>query len=62
LKAAPEPALFHPQLFADLIIGVGFYGGWGFAWWLAFRWFRFSVAEAFIVTGIQGIFFRVVAQ
>lgn len=58
LKAAPEPALFHPQLGPDLIIGLGFYGGWAAAWGVACRWFRFTLAEAFVVTGLQGIFFE----
>jgi hypothetical protein len=58
LKAAEEPALFHPQLIPDLIIGMGFYGGWALAWLIALRWYRFTVPEAFIVTGLQGIFFE----
>ncbi len=58
LKAAQEPTLFHPQLLADLIIGTGFYGGWAAAWLIVMRWFRFSVKEAFLVTGLQGIFFE----
>jgi hypothetical protein len=58
LKAAPEPALFHPQLIPDLIIGFGFYGGWAFAWMLALRWFKFSRWEPFVITGVQGIFFE----
>jgi hypothetical protein len=58
LKAAPEPALFHPQLLPDLIIGIGFYGGWACAWLIALRRFNFSLGETFLVTGIQGIFFE----
>jgi hypothetical protein len=58
LKAAPEPALFHPQLIPDLIVGLGFYGGWAGAWWIATRWFRYSIRDAFLVTGFQGIFFE----
>lgn len=58
LKEAEEPALFHPQLIPDLIIGVGFYGGWALAWGITLRWFRFRVVEAFLVTGFQGIFFE----
>lgn len=58
LKATKEPALFHPQLFADLIIGIGFYGGWAVAWWIAVRRFRFKLWETFVVTGLQGIFFE----
>ena len=56
LKDAPEPALFHPQLIPDLILGIGFYGGWAIAWLLAMRWFRFTLLEAFVVTGLQGVF------
>jgi hypothetical protein len=56
LKAAKEPALLHPQLFADLILGIGFYGGWAAAWWIAFRWFRFKLWETFVITGLQGVF------
>ncbi len=58
LNAAREPALFHPQLFADLIVGIGFYGGWAAAWWIAFRRFRFELWETFVITGLQGIFFE----
>ena len=58
LKEAPEPALFHPQLIPDLILGMGFYGGWAIAWLLAMHWFRFALFEAFVVTGFQGIFFE----
>ncbi len=58
LKGAKEPALFHPQLIPDLILGVGFYGGWATAWLIAFRWFRFTLLEVFLVTGFQGIFFE----
>lgn len=58
LKAAEQPALFHPQLIPDLIIGLGFYGGWALAWLLVLRWYRFAVPEAFIITGLQGIFFE----
>ena len=58
LKEAPEPALFQPQLIPDLILGIGFYGGWAIAWLIAFRWFRFTLLEAFVVTGFQGIFFE----
>lgn len=58
LAVAREPALFHPQLFADLVLGIGFYGGWAAAWLLVLRRFRFTLAETFLVTGIQGIFFE----
>ena len=58
VKAAEEPALFHPQLIPDVIIGVGFYGGWALAWLIVLRCYRFTVPEAFIITGLQGIFFE----
>lgn len=28
----PEPALFHPQLIPDLIMGIGFYAAWWLTW------------------------------
>jgi hypothetical protein len=56
LKADKTPALFHPQLGVDLLIGIGFYGGWAVAWWIALRWFRFKLWEVFVITGLQGIF------
>jgi hypothetical protein len=58
LKSAEHPAVFHPQLLVDLLIGVGFYGGWAAAWRTAFRWFRFELWESFVITGLQGIFFE----
>jgi len=58
LKSAEHPAVFHPQLLVDLLIGVGFYGGWAAAWMLVFRWFRFELWETFVITGLQGIFFE----
>ncbi|MCC2668633.1 MAG: hypothetical protein K0Q72_1104 [Armatimonadetes bacterium] len=58
LEAAKKPALFHPQLLFDLIVGLGFYGGWACAWLLVLRRYRFTLAETFLVTGIQGIFFE----
>lgn len=58
LNVTKEPALFHPQLFADLIIGIGFYAGWAAAWWIALQRFRFKLWETFVITGLQGIFFE----
>jgi hypothetical protein len=57
-KAVAEPALLHPQLIADLILGVGLYTGWALAWLIVLRWYRFSLIEAFMVTGFQAIFFE----
>ena len=55
MLGTPEPALFHPQLFADLLIGFGFYVGWWLAWWLLARRFRFTVREVFLVTALYGV-------
>jgi hypothetical protein len=57
-KRAPQPALFHPQLIPDLVLGIGFYGGWALAWLIAFRWFRFTLLEVFLATGLLGIGFE----
>jgi hypothetical protein len=58
VKRAAEPALFHPQLLADLYLGLGFYGGWAAVWALLLRWFPFSPLSAFLTTGALGIAFE----
>lgn len=55
IRDAAAPALFHPQLFADLLIGVGLYFGWWLAWWWRFRRDRYSVAEVFWITAAYGV-------
>ena len=55
LARAEKPILFHPQLIPDLIMGVGFYGGWAVAWMIVIRYFRFSFREVFCTTGLMGI-------
>jgi hypothetical protein len=57
-KATAEPPLLHPQLIPDLILGIGLYTGWALAWLIVFRWYCFSLSEAFLVTGFQAIFFE----
>ena len=52
----PQPALFHPQLGRDLMIGAGFYAGLGLAWAWLVRRFGFSVGECFAVNGAMGVF------
>ena len=49
------PALLHPQLIPDLILGIGFYGGWAVAWLLILRCCSFSLASVFITTGLMGV-------
>lgn len=56
VKCDPKPALLHPQLFPDLIAGVGLYFSWAIAWIILFKRFRFSLLQAFIVQGIYGVF------
>lgn len=55
IRDAAKPALFHPQLFADLLIGVGLYLGWWLAWWWRFRRDRYSVGEVFWITAAYGV-------
>ena len=55
LAATEPPILFHPQLIPDLILGVGFYGGWGLAWMIVTRRFAFTFREVFCTTGVMGI-------
>lgn len=55
LRDAAEPALFHPQLFADLLIAVGFYLGWWLTWRWRLRRDRYSVAEVFWITATYGV-------
>ena len=61
-KAAPTPGLLHPQLIANAIVAVGLYGGWALAWLIVFRWYRFSLTEAFLITGFQAIFLEGLGQ
>ncbi|HLG76500.1 MAG TPA: hypothetical protein VKX46_08795, partial [Ktedonobacteraceae bacterium] len=56
LKHVKNPALLHPQLIPDLILAVGFYGGWAVVWLLVLRRWRFTLGQVFILTGLLGIF------
>ncbi|OGO10311.1 MAG: hypothetical protein A2Y93_13215 [Chloroflexi bacterium RBG_13_68_17] len=56
LAQDPEPALLHPQLLVDLILSPGIYAGWALAWLAAFRLYRYSLADVFVVQGIYGVF------
>ncbi|HUY77967.1 MAG TPA: hypothetical protein VMV29_14435 [Ktedonobacterales bacterium] len=51
-----HPALLHPQLIPDLILAIGFYGGWALAWLLTLWRWRFTLPAVFVVTGLMGIF------
>lgn len=55
LAKDPQPALLHPQLIPDLLLGIGFYGGWALAWILALSIFRFSLISLFVTAGFLGI-------
>lgn len=52
----PNPALFHPQLFPDLLISVGVYSAWGLVWGFVSAHYRLSMRFAFVVHGAYGIF------
>lgn len=56
LSANPNPALLSPQLSSDLILAIGYYGGWAIAWLIVTHWFSFTLHSVFLVTGIMGIF------
>lgn len=56
IEAAQRPALLSPQLLPDLFLAVGFYGGWALAWILATKRYEFSLRDAFVATGVMGIF------
>ena len=58
LAGATEPALFHPQLFYNLLLATGFYLGSGLAWLLLIRKYRFSLPAVFIIQGVFGVFFE----
>lgn len=55
IKNAPDPALFHPQLFPDLIISFGFYSAWWLCWWLILQRYHFTTKQVFITTGLYGV-------
>lgn len=56
LECNGNPALLHPQLLADLLLAVGFYGSWGIAWLILFKKYKFSLQQIFITQGVYGIF------
>lgn len=56
LNRNPNPPLLHPQLFADLISAVGFYGSWVIAWLVLMKFFKYSLKEVFVIQGLYGIF------
>lgn len=55
LKHAENPALFHPQLVFDLLIGIGQYGAWGVVWYFWSKRYSFSVSKVFLLQGIYGV-------
>lgn len=50
-----SPALFHPQLIFDLLIGVAMYGAWAFCWGILIKRFRYSILEVFTIQGLYGV-------
>ncbi len=55
LKCTPTPALLHPQLIPDLLLGFAFYGGWIVAWLILLRFFQFTVWQVMFIQGVYGI-------
>lgn len=55
IKNDPDPALFHPQLIPDLIIGFGVYIAWWLTWRLILRRYHFMTAQVFMTTGLYGV-------
>ncbi|MFH1211058.1 MAG: hypothetical protein V1645_04030 [archaeon] len=50
-----NPALFHPQLIPDLMLGIGIYLGYAVAWIIILRYYRFSLLSVFVTGGLFGI-------
>lgn len=50
-----EPALLHPQLFADWILAVPLYGSWGVTWVLLRRRWDFTLRATVVLMGLYGI-------
>lgn len=55
LKHAENPALFHPQLVYDLLIGISQYGAWAIVWYFWSKRYSFSVSKVFLLQGIYGV-------
>lgn len=55
LASRVSPALFHPQLVFDLLIGVAQYGSWALVWGLLIRRYRYSLLEVFTIQGLYGV-------
>lgn len=55
ISHSENPALFHPQLIPDLILGIGIYLGYAAAWIIILRYYRFSLLSVFVAGGLFGI-------
>lgn len=55
MKCAPTPALLHPQLFADLLLAIGFYGSWALVWSWLIRRYHWTLKQTFVIQGLFGI-------
>lgn len=54
-KHAENPALFHPQLVYDLLIGISQYGAWAAVWYFWSKRYTFSISKVFLLQGIYGV-------
>jgi hypothetical protein len=55
LQDPAQPALFHPQLIPDLLLGFGFYLGWMVAWLLLLRFYHFRLRELVVLMAVYGV-------
>lgn len=55
LAAEKEPALFHPQLGADLLSSIPFYGMWTLGWLFLRTRYGYTVKERFFYQGLYGV-------
>lgn len=55
LARSSVPALLHPQLIPDLILGYGVYLAFAISWLVLLRFFRFSLGQVFLTQGFLGI-------
>lgn len=55
LAQTPQPALFHPILWANLLIGIFFYSSWALAWNFVEKKWGLRLKDVIIMTAIYAI-------
>ncbi len=56
ITKSENPALFHPLLVPDMLLGLGYYTGLAIGWTIADRHFGFNMREVFFLSAIYGVF------